>query len=126
MPLCDSTFFLSRATMYGSYAKRFAARSFARAATVSRSRGAAVVDNDAIKLIAEFAISSTARLKGSSFAWEGRVKPEILRTNCSDASRTSVSEAGGSKLNSGRMLRHIAVACARPAGDSFERPYGVS
>jgi len=36
------------------------------------------------------------------------VNPEILRTNCNEALRISSSVAGGSKLNSGRMLRHIA------------------
>ena len=38
---------------------------------------------------------------------EGLVVPESLRTNCSAASRTSASVAGGSKLNSGLMFLHI-------------------
>ena len=55
------------------------------------------------------ATSSTARLNASAFAFDGLVKPLILRTNCSDAARTSASVTGGSKLKSGRMLRHILL-----------------
>ena len=51
--------------------------------------------------------SSTARSNAASFAREGFVKPESFRTNCTAAARTSSSVAGGSKLNSVRMLRHI-------------------
>jgi hypothetical protein len=32
-----------------------------------------------------------------------------LRTNCSDAARTSSSVVGGSKLKSGLMFRHILL-----------------
>jgi hypothetical protein len=55
------------------------------------------------------ATSSTARLNASTFAFDGFVKPLILRTNCSDAARTSSSVVGGSKLNNGRMLRHMGL-----------------
>jgi hypothetical protein len=51
--------------------------------------------------------SSIARSKAGVFACDGAVKPEILRTNCSAAARTSSSVAGGSKLNNGLMARHI-------------------
>src|SRR5688572_16781232 len=51
--------------------------------------------------------SSTARLKTSSFAFDGRVVPLNFRTNCSAEARTSSSEAGGSKFASVFMLRHM-------------------
>src|SRR5688572_21675764 len=50
-----------------------------------------------------------ARLNASWFAFDGAVKPLILRTNCTDAARTSSSVAGGSKLKSGRMFLHITL-----------------
>ena len=53
------------------------------------------------------AISSIARLNASWFAFDGAVKPLILRTNCTDAARTSSSVAGGSKLKSGLMFLHM-------------------
>ena len=40
----------------------------------------------------------------------GRVKPHSLRTNCSAAARISSSVAGGWKLWSVRMFRHIGGA----------------
>src|SRR5688500_11142050 len=52
--------------------------------------------------------SSTALSKTSSLAFDGAVNPLSLRTNCSDAARTSSSVAGGSKLNSVLMLLHMA------------------
>src|SRR5262245_59119262 len=51
--------------------------------------------------------SSTARLNAGSLLFDGAVKPDSLRTNCSDAARTSSSVAGGSKLNSVLMLLHM-------------------
>ena len=42
--------------------------------------------------------ASTARSKASSLAFEGRLKPLSLRTNCSDEARISSSVAGGLKL----------------------------
>src|SRR5277367_4148215 len=54
------------------------------------------------------AISSTTDAKAASLAREGCANPLILRTNCSAAAWTSSSVAGGSKLNNGRMLRHMA------------------
>src|SRR5262249_24373663 len=40
------------------------------------------------------------------------LKPESLRTNCSAEARISSSVAGGSKLNSVLMLRHIGCSFA--------------
>ena len=65
--------------------------------------------NESTSLRAAAATSSTARLNASSFVFDGFVKPLILRTNCSDAARTSSSVTGGSKLNNGLMLRHILL-----------------
>src|SRR5690606_36496555 len=41
-------------------------------------------------------------------------KPDSLRTNCNAEARISSSLAGGSKLNSGLMLRHMARTPAGP------------
>ncbi len=65
--------------------------------------------NESTSVRAAADTSSTARLNASSFAFDGFEKPLILRTNCSDAARTSSSVTGGAKLNSGRMLRHIGL-----------------
>ena len=65
--------------------------------------------NESTSVRATAATSSTARLNASSLLLEGLLKPLIFRTNCSDAARTSWSVTGGSKLNSGRMLRHILL-----------------
>src|SRR5512140_3347447 len=54
-----------------------------------------------------WAISWTARSNAAWLAAEGLVVPLTLRTNCSAASCTSREVAGGSKLFSGRMLRHM-------------------
>jgi hypothetical protein len=67
------------------------------------------VVNEPTSVRAAAATSSTARLNASSLAFDGFVKPLILRTNCSDAARTSPSLTGGAKLKSGRMLRHILL-----------------
>ncbi len=53
------------------------------------------------------ATSSTARSKAAWFDCDGLVNPLTLRTNCTAAARTSASVAGGSKLNSSLMFRHI-------------------
>src|SRR5438270_3044063 len=64
-----------------------------------------------MSVVAEREMSSTARSNASAFAFDGCVKPLSLRTNCRAASRTSASVAGGSKLKSVRMLRHMASEC---------------
>ena len=71
--------------------------------------GGALVSNASTSLRATSAMSSIARLNAAWFAFDGAVKPLILRTNCTDAARTSSSLAGGSKLKSGRMFLHIAL-----------------
>src|SRR4029077_8602611 len=87
--------------------KRFAERARAFNASVSRFRGGAFVTNDSRRWWAICAISSTARLKASSFAFEGLVKPLSLRTNWSDDARISSFVAGGLKLCSVLMARHM-------------------
>jgi hypothetical protein len=68
------------------------------AASTSRSFGGAFVSSSASRCIEACATASTARLKASSFAREGLVKPLILRTYWSAAARISSSVAAGSKL----------------------------
>src|SRR5262245_12874743 len=87
--------------------KRAAARLLARAASTSRSRGAAVVTSEARSSRATSLVRSTARAKAASFVRDGLLKPESLRTNWSAAARTSSSVTGGSKLKSVLMLRHM-------------------
>ena len=65
--------------------------------------------------LADAVTSSTARSNASSFALDGLVNPQIFLTNWSDASRISVSVAGGSKLNSVLMFLHMA-ALVSPVG----------
>jgi hypothetical protein len=76
-------------------------------ALVSRTVRLAFVSSAPISLVAATANSSMARLKAASFACDGLAKPLILRVNWIAAARISSSVAGGSKLNSGRMLRHM-------------------
>src|SRR5262249_51412420 len=87
--------------------KRCAARSRAFAASISRSRGGAVVTRASSNSCAVCVTCSTARLKAAWFALEGRVNPLSLRTNCSAEARISSSVAGGSKLCSVLMFRHM-------------------
>src|SRR5687767_7530816 len=59
---------------------------------------------------ADSVTSSTARLKAASFAREGLLVPLSLRTNCSAEARISSSVAGGAKLASVLMLRHMVAS----------------
>ena len=59
--------------------------------------------------------ASTSRSNASSFALDGLVNPQIFLTNWRDASRISVSVAGGSKLNSVLMFLHM-TALLSPVG----------
>ena len=74
-------------------------------------------------------MSSTARSNAASFTCEGLLKPESLRMNCIAVARTSSSVVGGSKLKSGRMLRHMVRTwrlrdrCLVPASGSCSRPH---
>src|ERR1700730_19227229 len=76
-------------------------------ASASRSRGGALVTRDRSNSRAASDTWSTARSKASWFAWEGRVKPLSFRTNCREDAWISSSVAGGLKLCSVLMLRHI-------------------
>ncbi len=66
----------------------------------------APVSSERRRRLAESAIS-LAVLNAASFAFEGLLNPLILRTNCSEAARTSSSVTGGSKLKSTRMFLHM-------------------
>src|SRR5262245_31512657 len=83
------------------------ARAFA--ASTSRERGGALVTSEASSCRAASATSSAARSKAAWFALEGRVKPLNLRTNCREDARISSSVAGGLKLWSVLMLRHMTI-----------------
>src|SRR5690348_18045841 len=74
---------------------------------MARSRAGAVVWSDVSSLSAAAETSATARSNAASLACDGLLKPDSLRTNCSAEALISSSLAGGSKLNSVLMLRHI-------------------
>ena len=63
--------------------------------------------SERISLAAAAVTSSTAVLKASSLAREGRAVPLSLRTNCNADAWISSSVAGGSKFASVLMLRHM-------------------
>src|SRR6476646_11419915 len=74
-----------------------------------------------------WAISASARSNASWLAAEGFVVPLTLRTNCRAASWTSREVAGGSKLFSGRMLRHMASSLRRtPTRSQAQESHGVA
>src|SRR5256712_10138591 len=87
--------------------KRAAVLARAFEASTSRSRDGAVVTSEARSSRTAGATWSTARVNATSLALEGRVNPLSFRTNCSEDARTSSSVAGGLKLYSVLMLRHI-------------------
>src|SRR5437773_10272972 len=70
--------------------------------------GFRVVTSESRSCRATAATSVTARLTAASLARDGLLNPEIFRTNWREASRTSASVAGGSKLNNGLMFRHMS------------------
>src|SRR5271163_4918796 len=79
-----------------------------------------------MSLRAASATSSTARSNASALACDGLAKPLTLRTNWSADARISASLAGGSKLNSGRMLRHMkssssSYCCVKRAARSLRQ-----
>ena len=88
-------------------AKRAAARALAFALSTSRLRGAEWVTSDSSKRVEAAVTSSTARANAASFAFEGLAAPLSLRTYWSAASWISSAVAGGSKLWSVLMFRHI-------------------
>src|SRR5215813_4477937 len=87
--------------------KRCAALARALDASTSRSRGGAFVTSPLISARAAFATSSTARANTASLDLDGFVKPLSLRTNWRDDARISSPVAGGVKLCSVLMLRHM-------------------
>lgn len=87
--------------------------------STSRLRGSAVVTNDRISALADAVTSSTARSNASSFALDGLVNPQIFPTNWSDASRISVSVAGGPKLNSVLIFLHMEALISSVGQESL-------
>src|SRR5215469_15372546 len=87
---------------------RATARAFALAASSSRFFGGAVVSRERSSRSDTPATSSTAASNAASFALDGLVNPLILRTNWSEAARTSSGVTGGSKLKSVLIFLHTA------------------
>src|SRR4029078_2856097 len=87
--------------------KRLADRSRAFTLSISRLRGRAFVRRELKSSRATSVTLSTARLNGSSFALEGRVKPLSFRHNWRAEARISSSVAGGAKLCRVFMFLHI-------------------
>src|SRR4051812_30603540 len=81
-----------------------------RAASTSRSRAGAFVVKSASNRSMEPDISAMAASQAAELAAEGCAKPLTLRTNWRAAASISFAVAGGSKLNSGRIFRHIACS----------------
>src|SRR6185503_20132404 len=96
---------------------------FARAldASTSRSRGGAFVTSASSRARAARVTSSTARANASSLARDGFENPLSFRTNWSDEARISSSVAGGAKLCSVLMLRHMLDPPCAPQG-RFHKP----
>jgi len=72
-------------------------------------RGGALVLSESINRCAAAVTSSTARSKACSLARDGRVVPLSFLTNCNAEARISSSVAGGSKLASVLMFRHMTL-----------------
>src|SRR5262249_26683174 len=79
-------------------------------ASASRFLAGLAVDSESSSRCAASVTSPTARSNAASLARDGWVKPESLRTNCRAEAWISSSVAGGSKLNSVRILRHIGFS----------------
>src|SRR3954452_24140923 len=92
-------------------AKRFSLRARALIASSSRFFGGADVTRAASRCLVTCATSATASSKAAWLAAEGLVVPLTLRTYCSAAACTSSGVAGGSKLESVRILRHMHPPC---------------
>src|SRR5216683_4802306 len=95
------------------YPNRKRERSFAFSASTARSRVGAWVCSDVRRRCAASETSVTARSNAASLACDGLLKPDSLRTNCSAEAWISSSVAGGSKLNSVLILRHIVFLLCR-------------
>src|SRR4051812_36424293 len=90
-------------------AYRFSARARALIASSSRFLGGAVVTSSPSSSAVAAATAATARSNAAWLACDGRVDPATLRTYCSAAAWISSGVAGGSKLCSWWMLRHISA-----------------
>src|SRR6266496_3311675 len=97
----------------GNYPKRSRERYLAFSASTSRSRAGAFVCSDANNRRALSETSETARLNASVLACDGELNPESFRTNCSAEAWISAWVAGGSKLNSVLILRHMVFSSFR-------------
>ncbi len=75
----------------------------------------AMVTSECSRLVAMRAPSSTARSNASRFAFEGLLKPESLRTNCSEAARISSSLAGGLEVVERLDVAAHGVSLPRPS-----------
>src|SRR4030095_15919576 len=97
-------------------------------ASTSRSRGGALVCNSSSNRFATSETSDTARLNAAALAADGLLKPDSLRTNCSAEAWISSRVAGGSKLNSVLMLRHmdevLAKSCTSQAYGALKTTIG--
>src|ERR687898_195756 len=105
---------------------RSADRARALAASTSRSLGGAVVTSASRSREVTSATSSTAVSNAAWFAADGFVMPLTFRTYWRAAARTSSGVAGGAKLFSGRMLRHMAprYAAVPPPATVHHQPFG--
>jgi hypothetical protein len=95
---------------YSASANRRSARARASAATVALSRGGEDVSSESTSRRATAKISSTDRFHCASLACDGFGNPLNFLTNCNAAARTSSSVAGGAKLKSVLILRHMVPA----------------
>src|ERR687897_639740 len=98
----------------------------ALSASTSRSLGGAVVTSASRSRAVTSATSSTAVSNAAWFAADGFVMPLTFRTYWRAAARTSSGVAGGAKLFSGRMLRHMAprYAAVPPPATVHHQPFG--
>ena len=89
---------------------RWTARALALAVSSSRFFGGALVSSELRRRAEMAATSSTAARNKASLAFDGLLKPVILRTNCSEAARTSSGVTGGSKLKSVLIFLHMPAS----------------
>src|SRR5690242_7442524 len=104
VPRCEASHF---GPVAYAFPNRSRERSLAFSASISRSRAGALVWSDASNRRALSETSETARLNASALAWDGALNPDNFRTNCRAEAWISAWVAGGSKLNSVLMLRHM-------------------
>lgn len=93
--------------VYSVYTEYRLALVRARNLSTSRFLGPALVFSASSSSADALVIESTAASKAASLTFEGLLKPLTLRTYCTAAARISSCDAGGSKLNSGLIFRHI-------------------